>query len=312
MKALFQRIISNTPKFVRITALVFLIVFTLIGFFLSLAIIGHSFGYALMNFIYYLLLAAGSAMAIIYSWKLYAHIIEKSTFKKLDNDFSRKGYCREMADSINAIVPAPPAKLKALRIFLLVMSENYADAEKEIANTNETAQDDRDLAMILTAKFRLYIMTDRMEKAQKLFENHNGTLEFAYETEPDLFDQYKVYADDAFEYYMLAAVYSILTNRADKDPEYRKRAAFQLSKRSPGESQFYTGLMELNRLYALGKSQEAYDLSNQLFMLTDQMQPPFLQAQKDEMRRALEQAKIFSAHTYLIEESQLTDRKLPT
>ena len=66
MKALFQRIISNTPKFVRITALVFLIVFTLIGFFLSLTIIGRSFGYALMNFIYYLLLAAGSAMAIIY------------------------------------------------------------------------------------------------------------------------------------------------------------------------------------------------------------------------------------------------------
>ena len=152
MKALFQRIISNTPKFVRITALVFLIVFTLIGFFLSLAIIGRSFGYALMNFIYYLLLAAGSAMAIIYSWKLYAHAIEKHTFKKLDNDFSRKGYCKEMADSINAIVPAPPEKLKALRIFLLVMSENYADAEKEIANTNETAQDDRDLAMILIMK----------------------------------------------------------------------------------------------------------------------------------------------------------------
>ena len=312
MKALFHRIIDNTPKFVRITALVLFSLLTLIGFFLSLVLIGKSFGYALMNFIYYLLLAAGSALVILYAWKLYNHIIMKHTYRKLDADFSNNGYCKEMADTLNAIVPVPPARERALRIFLLVMAENYAEAEKEIAHTDETQQDSRDFAMIMTSKIRLYMMTDRMEKAEKLFENHSGTLDFTYEMQADLLPEYTVYSDDAFEYYMLSAVYSLLKNRPDLDAEYRKRAAFQLSKRSPGESQFYTGLMELNKLYALGKSREAYDLSQQLYMLTEQMQPPFVQSQKDEMRRALEQAKIYAAHTAMIEESQLSERKLPT
>ena len=47
-------------------------------------------------------------------------------------------------------------------------------------------------------------------------------------------------------------------------------------------------------------------------MLTEQIQPPLLQSQKDEMRRALEQAKLFAAHTTLRAESRLTERNLPT
>ena len=311
MKQLLRHIIGDSPKYVRITALVTLCFFVFVGLCMSLSVLTTSFGYFLLVFIYYLLLAVGAALVIIYAWKLYTRIILKKTYQKLDQLNEQTGFCKEMADTLNAIVPSPAQREKVLRIFTLVMSENYHDAERELAHLDETQLDSRNLAVILTAKIRLYIMTNRMDKAIRLFENHSGTLDFAYESDPDLLPQYKVYADDAFDYYMLSAAYSLLTNHPEQDTEYRKRAAFQLSKRTPGESQFYTGLMELNALYALARTKEAYDLSQQLFMLTEQMDPPFLQSQKNEMRRALEQAKIFSAHTTLRSESRLAERVLP-
>ena len=49
----------------------------------------------------------------------------------------------------------------------------YHEAEKEIAHTDETQQDSRDFAMIMTSKIRLYMMTDRMEKAEKLLDDED-------------------------------------------------------------------------------------------------------------------------------------------
>lgn len=312
MKQLFRHIISDCPKYVRIIAIVLFSIVTFIGLCMSLSLIKQSFGYALMIMIYYLLIAAGSAMVILYAWKLYRSIIRKLTTKNLDEYFAQKGNCKEMADTLNAITPAPSDRERALLVFLLVMSEHYAEAEQKIAHIDELSQDSRDLAMILTAKLKLFMMTDRMDKAVRLLEKHSDSMEFNFELQPDLFPEYRVYSDDAFQYYMLAAVYSILSNHPEKEMEYRKRAMFQLSKRKPGESQFYTGLMDLNALYARGKTKEAYDFSHELFMLTEQMNPPFLQSEKDEMRRALEQAKLFAAYTTMIEETQLAERRLPT
>lgn len=311
MKDLIRHIVGDSPKFVRITALVTLCFFSVIGFIASLSLISRSFVYFLMILVFYLLLAAGAAMIIIYAWKLYSKLIHKHAFLKLDDFFAQRGFCQEMADTLNAIVPAPSPRDHALRVFILTMAENYAEAEKAITNINEKQQDSRDLAMILTAKIRLYIMTNRMDKAERLFQNYSNDIEFGFSLQSELMQEYRVYSDDVFDYYMLSAVYALLTNRPEQAADYRSRAVFQLSKRTPGESQFYTGLMDLNALYALGKTQEAYDLSQQLFMLTEQMQPPFLQSQKDEMRRALEQAKIFAAHTNLRAESRLTERNLP-
>lgn len=312
MKAMFRHILGDTPKFVRIIALVTFSFVMFVGVVLSLSLLGRSFGYFLMMLIFYFLISAGAALVLIYAWKLYTKIIHKHAYLKLDDLFAQRGFCQEMADTLNAIVPAPTERDNALRLFILTMSENYAEAEKHMKNINEMQLDSRDLAMIHTAKIRLFIMTNRMEKAQRLFEQHSEDLDFTYGLQPELTNDYRVYSDDAFDYYMLAAAYALLTNRTEQAADYRSRAAFQLSKRTPGESQFYTGLMDLNGLYALGRTQEAYDLSQQLYMLTEQMQPPFLQSQKDEMRRALEQAKIFAAHTNMIAESQLTDRRLPT
>lgn len=309
MKQLFRHILKDCPKFVRLTALILFSLVMFVGVMLTISMASMSFGRALLNLIYYLLLAAGSALVIIYAWKLYFSLIRKHTLNKLDDYFEQKGYCKEMFDTINAITPAPSPRERALSVFTLVMAEHYEIAEREIAHIDELQQDMRDFAMIMTAKIRLYIMTSRMEKAGRIFENHNGTLEDAYETQPDLLPEYRVYGDDAFEFYMLSAVYSILTNHPEKETQYRKLASFQLSKRSPGESQFYTGLMELNALYARGKTAEAYTMSQELFMLTEQMQ--FLQAQKNEMRRALEQAKLFASYTRMIADSQRTERKLP-
>lgn len=311
MKQIFRNILTDCPKFVRITSLIFAALIMFVGVILSLSIVGRSAGYALLNLLYYFVLAAGSGLIIIYAWKLYLSIIRKHTQKKLDDYFAQKGYCKEMFDTINAITPAPAPRERALSVFMLVMAEHYETAEREIAHIDELQQDMRDFAMIMTAKLRMYIMTSRMEKAERIFENHNGTLEDAYETKQDLLPEYRVYGDDAFEFYMLSAVYAILSNQPEREQHYRKLAVFQLSKRSAGESQFYTGLLELNALYARGKVQEAYELSQELFMLTEQMHPPFLQAQKNEMRRSLAQAKIFALYTNMIAEHQLSERRLP-
>lgn len=312
MKELIRHIFRDCPKFVRITVYIMSGILTAVGLVFFLSLLGKSAGRALMILIYYLLLAAGSALVLIYAWKLYYKLIHKHAYAKLDRLYADSGFCADMAQTLNVIVPMPNAQDIALRIFILVMGEHYAEAEKEIAHLNETTQDSRNLAMILTAKIKLYMMTDRMDKAVRLFENHSSSLEYNFDLQPDVRPEYRVYSDDVFEYYKLAAVYSILTNHPENAENYRKHAAFRLSSRTAGESQFYTGLMELNALYARGKTKEAYDLSNQLFMLTEEIQPPLLQSQKNEMRRTLEQAKIFAAHTVMIEESRLTDRNLPT
>ncbi len=308
---LIRHIVGDAPKFLRIAAFAMFAIVMFIGLYMSVALLGNSVGSALMMFIYYLLLATGSLLIIFYAWKLYQSIIRKATLKNMDEYYALKGNCKEMADTLNAISPAPSDRDRALLVFLLVMAEHYEKAEQEISRINETTQDSRDLAMILTAKFKLYLMTNRVEKAVRLFDNHSDSIEFSLESQPDLYPEYRVYSDDTFQYYMLAAVYSILSNHPEKEADYRKRAQFQLSKRNPGESKFYTGLLELNALYARGKTQEAYDYSHELFMLTEQGSPAFLQSEKDEMRRALEQAKIFASYHIMIEENDLTERNLP-
>lgn len=302
---------ATSPKYIRITALVMFIFFEIIGLGMSLQALWVSPTAFLLHMIYFLILGGGASLIIIYVWEFFTHIARKKTYEKIGAYHAQNGFCLEMADALKAIMPAPTKRDRVLRAFLLVMSEHYSEAETEIAVINEPSLLMRDFAMLSAAKLRLYIMTYKMEKAERIFQNSSAKIDQSYEMQRDLFPQYCAYADDAYEYFSLAAVYALLTHREADAAEYRRKAAFQASNRCEAEMECYTRLLELNELYATGKMQAAHDLEQQLYVLPETFSPPMTQAQKNDFRRAVEQAKIFSAHASLAEESLLAERKLP-
>lgn len=302
---------ESSPKYIRITALIFFIIFEVVGLGLSLQALWVSFISFLLHAFYFLVLGCGAALAIIHFWAFMTRIARKHTFQKMAAFYAQKGICVEMADALKAIMPFPTPRDRVLRVFLLVMCEHYSEAETEIININEPSLPRRDFAMLATAKLRLYFMTYKLEKAERLLHNFGEQLDRTYDMQLDLFADYRAYADDAYEYFALASVYAQLIRQPEAAAEYRRRAVFQSSNRSEPEMQCYTQLLELNALYAAGKTQEAHALEQQLYMLPETFSPPMTQAQKDDFRRAVEQARIFSAHTSLSEDSLFAERKLP-
>lgn len=302
---------SSTPKYIRIAALVMFIFFEIIGLGMSLQALWISFGSFLLHAFYFLILGAGAALILIYVWAFFTRIARKHTYEQLAAYHTQNGCCIEMADALKSIMPAPLMQDRVLRTYLLVMSEHYSEAETEIVNINEPSLLMREFAMLQTAKLRLYLMTYKMDRAERIFQNFSEKIEQAYEMRRDYFAQYCPYADDAYEYFSLAAVYALLTHRPEAALEYRRKAVFQASNRSEPEMECYAQLLELNELYATGKTQAAHDLEQRLYVLPETFSPPMTQAQKNDFRRAVEQAKIFSAHLSLAEESLLTERKLP-
>lgn len=302
---------DSSPKYIRITALIFFIIIEVVGLGLSLQALWISFVSFLLHVLYFLVLGSLAALAIIHFWEFMTRIARKHTFQKIADLYAHRGICVEMADALRSIMPFPTTRDRILRIFLLVMSEHYSEAETEIAHINEPSLPQRDFALFSTARLRLYLMTYKLEKAERIFQNSGEKLDHAYDRQPELFADYRAYADDAYEYYALAAVYAQLTHRPEAAAEYRRRAVFQSSNRSEPEMQCYTQLLELNALYAAGKTQEAHALEQQLYVLPETFSPPMTQAQKDNFRRAIEQSRIFSAHTALAEESLFSERKLP-
>lgn len=302
----------SAPKYIRITALVMFIFFEIIGLGISLQALWVSFGSFLLHMFYFLVLGAGASLIVLYVWDFFTRIARKKTYVILETYYGQNGYCMEMADALKSIMPAPTKRDRVLRVFLLVMSEHYGEAEAEIAKINEPSLLMREFAMLQTAKLRLYLMTcNKMEKAERIFRNYSEKIEQAYEMQPDFFPEYRSYADDAYEYFSFAAIYALLTHRPEAAAEYRRRAVFQTSNRCASEMECYTKLLELNELYASGKMQAAHDLEQQLYVLPETGSPPMTQGQKNDFRRAAEQAKIFSAHSRLAEDSLLTERRLP-
>ncbi len=303
---------ADSPKFVRITAIITISFFSAYGLIVGTPYLSRSIANYLLCVLYFAALGAGCGLLLCCAWKLYAKMQLKAVYKNLEQHFFQSGFTVEMADVLKAIIPAPAEREQVLRAYLLVMAEDYRQAEGVITRINEPSLSTRNFAAVMTAKLRLYLMTGRLEKAEHLLDLHRSKIEQAFEMKPDLADNYYVFADDIFDYYMLAGICAEMKHEQDAALLYRKKAMFQASNRSTGEMQFCEQLMDLYALYASGKNKEAHELENQLAIMPELVQPKLTQAQKNEMHRALEQAKVFAGmHAVNAQQEYSAERKLP-
>lgn len=302
---------QNQPKYIRILIIVTLSFFTLIGLGLSIHLLEYSFGRFLIHSLYFMLLGLFASAVILYSFDFFSKIARRSTEERIAAQYIQQGMCMDMAESLKAIMPAPTDRDLVLRAFILVMSEHFHEAEQQIARINQPGLSMREFSMLMTAKIRLCMMTGSMEKAGKLLEQNQVKMDLAYENKADYFPDYRAYADDAFEFYMLAAVYYDLIQQPETAANYRKKAEFQASNRSSSELEFYKSLLELNRLYVTGKTQAAHTLENEMRGMVEHFNPPITQGLKNDLLRAVAQARIFSAAHDLVDVEVMQQRKLP-
>lgn len=303
---------QNPPKYVKITMIVTICFFSFIGLGICLPLLEYSFGKYLVNVLYYVFLGLIGAAVILFAFQIFSKVVRRHTEEHLAAQYQNQGMCLDMAETLKAIMPAPTERDLVLRSFILVMSEHFHEAELQMSRINQQTLSMREFSMLMTSKIRLYMMTGKMEKAGKLLEQNQVKMELAYENKPDYFDDYRAYADDAFEFYMLAAVYYDLIRQPESAENYRKKAEFQVSGRSAAELEFYKHLLELNRLYVTRKTQEAHILENEMRGMAEHFNPPIPQGLKNDLLRAAEQAKVFSAATDLVNVEIMQQRQLPT
>lgn len=303
---------QKPAKYTKILALVTIGFFALVGLGLSVRALEESAAAFFLIWLYYIFLGLIAAIILIYAFDIFARIARKGTKEKIAAQYAQQGFCLDMAESVKAIMPSPSERDLVLRSFFLVMSEHYKEAELQMSRINQPALSMREYSMLMTSKIRLSMMTGDMEKAAKLIEQNQVKMDLAYENKPEYFDDYRAYADDTFEYFMLSAVYYDLIQQPDTAAAYRKKAEFQASNRSTAEMDFYKELLELNRLYILGKTQEAHILENNMRGMVANIGAPVSQGMKNDMLRAAEQAKVFAAARMSIDTNLLQQRVLPT
>ena len=300
-----------TPRALRVTAYAFLALFELVGFAFSLRALTISTSDFVKSVLAFLLFGLLGLAAIGYFWQFLTKIARGNTFQKIEQYYCERGYCSEMPEALRSIMPAPTKRDKVLMAYLLVRAEDYTAAERQIADINQPSLLQREFAMLTTARLRLCMMTGKIEKFDRIYQDTKQKILGAFDLQPELLGEYKPYFDDAYDYFMLAAAYERLYGHMEQEAAYRKKAVFQASNRSASEMECYTQLLELNSLYAAGKTEEAHTLEQQLYVLPDSFSPPMTQPQKDEFRRAIEQSRIFSAHSAMAQQAMLTERNLP-
>ncbi len=299
------------PKFVRVIVIVTMAFFTFIGLCLSLSLILESVSRFFLNWLFMIFCGAISSAALIFAVALFVEITRKNNDIKLKQILSAKGFCSEAADIIKAVMPAPTEADLALHCFLLVMAEDYDTAEICISHINEPTLSMRNFAMVMTSKIRLYMMTGRFEKAERLLQAYRTKLDMAYEVHPYFFEDYRSYADDALEYYMLSAAYYDLMRDTETADGCRQKAMFSSSNRSPAEADFFGRLLELNRLYSTRQFEQAYALENDLRGMAANMPQLATQGTRYDLQRYVEQAKVLSFRNLNINPALMQSRALP-
>ena len=299
------------PKYVRVIVIITMAFFTFIGLCLSLRIISESVPRFFLNWFFMIFCGAFSSAVLIFAFTMFAEIANRNNGTKLEQILAVRGFCTEAADIMKAVMPAPTEADQALRCFLLVMAEEYDTAENEIAHINEPALSMRNFAMVMTSKIRLYMMTGRLEKAERLLQAYRTKLDMAYEAHPYFLENYRSYADDAAEYYMLSAAYYDLMHDAETAEDYRQKAMLASSNRSPAEADFFRRLLELNRLYSTGQFEQAHALENDLRGMAANLPQPASQGTRYDLQRYVEQAKVLSFRNLNINPALMQSRALP-
>ena len=302
-----QLIPSGTPPLLRKIALVTMILFIIVGLGFTLQLVRVSFFSFLLNFIYFFLLGAASAFAILMSWHWMSMLAQKHLRVKLDTIYQSQGYCSELAETAFA-VPTPTDKDKLLHVFLLVMAEDYEHAETMLLRINRKQLTGREAAMYDTCRLRMLVMSGEFDTVQRMLLQEQDAINRAYEMKPDLFEQYLPYADDALVFYMLAAAASLQNREPERAAEYRRHAEFQITNRSETEMGYYPLIFDLNMYYASEKYEEAHQLEN---TLRGEIEcSTMMRGIKQELLRLIEQARIYGNLARYIA-PDVTRRRLP-
>ncbi len=308
---IYHRIFDDLPKALRITCLVTMILFAFFGICLSLRAaisvnigVGDVIGYIFI----FLMCGVICSLAAAGIWHLLVKGTKASLPVKLQALFEQQGFSRELSETAKTANPFASGREQLQLAFIMVMSERYKDAEQMLLKFDVTNLSGRETAAYYTTRMQIFAMTSQHDKLLKLFNEHRAEIDRAYELKPDLNESYLSYADDALAYDMLAAVLTAHRGRDKQADEYEKRAAFQVSKRSDPEIQFFPFVFQLNRLYATGKMREAHDAENNLrgAILNSIMPGGILRA----LTQLIDQARIYS--TLPEDKSEiLAERNLP-
>ena len=222
--------------------------------------------------------------------------------------YDAAGYCDEMAECLRASA-ASNERDKVLRAFILVMAEQYEEAEAELGRIMPAALSERESAMLMTAKLRLFMMTMRFDRAEHLLANEQNRLDGIYAREPDFSAEYCPYADDALDYFTLSAAFCDLTQQPEQAEHYRSMAKERVMSCSQTEKIILLSLQELNRLYAAGEQESAYKTECELMDLAETLTAAA--GRKNELRRRIGQAKIFSRLRAFAKPALKNERQLP-
>lgn len=258
----YHKIFDDMPKIMRIICLVMMILFAFLGVLLTLRAavsfnIGfiNAFGYIFM----FCMFGVVTVLALAGIWHLLVKGTKATLPVKLESLFEQQGFSTELSETAKSGNPFPSLREQLRLAFIQTMSEQYKQAEALLLRFDVTSLSGRESAVYYTCKLIIAAMTSQPEKLLKIFNEQQNHLDRAYEMMPDLTEKYLSYGDDALAYYMLAAVLTAHRGRTDLAERYEKLAAFQISKRSEPEIQFYPFILRLNRLYATGNMVEAHD-----------------------------------------------------
>lgn len=255
-------------------------------------------------------IAAVLCLLLMLGNNLLSKASNRRTAPKLAEYALREGFCQEMVDSLNSQMPEPSDRDKVLAAFILVMCGKSGEAAEQFTKISTNTLSQREFAMLMTAKILLHFQNGEFAKVIKIFETHQAMLDAAYESQPHLEGQFCAYADDALEYFMLAAVYCELMQQPEQAGIYREKAIRQLSNRSAEEAAAYTALIERQRLYAAADSSAEAQTAALLERISE-LKAPVSAGAKLNLRRAANRAKLFLPARLGVQPSMCRERRLP-
>ncbi len=274
-----------------------------------------------LGFLFSALLGALGALAVLWGWWLIGRLGHKATLKNADTVFLHSGFSTALAGAFTA-APYPEDDDIVISAYLLTAAEHYKEAEEALIPIDRTAVSQRTLAMLNTTLLRLYFMTGRQEKIKRHLENTAARTEAAFQMKPEMLNEYKPYLDDEFDYSLLNAVYAAQKGDKVTSDKYMRAAMQRISLRDEADRALYPQIVDLSLLYAQGRFQEAHELEQQLSGRIANPGVPLSQPHKDELRRRVEQARVFTPYFDPKAEAELksaakhadgaTERKLPT
>lgn len=274
-----------------------------------------------LGFLFSALLGVLGGLAVLWGWWLIGKLGHKVTLKNADTTFLQSGYGTALAGAFTA-APYPEDDDVVISAYLLTAAEHYKEAEEALIPIDRTAVSQRTLAMLNTTLLRLYFMTGRQEKIKRHLENTAARTENAFQMKPEILNEYKPYLDDIFDYALLNAAYAAQKGDKVTSDNYMRQVMQRISLRDETDRRLYPGIADLSLLYAQGKFQEAHALEQQLRGEIANPGLPLSQPHRDELRRRVEQARVFTPYFDQKAEAALQhqaknadasmERKLPT